>query len=479
MREVRFHNSLSGKKETFTPSDPNKVTVYSCGPTVYNFAHIGNLRAFLFVDLLRRSLKALGYRVDMTMNITDIDDKIIRDSIAQKLTIQEFTAPWIKAFQEDIHTLNIEPLEHYPRATESIESMVEMIRRLQDNGFVYEKDGSLYYSISKFKGYGKLSKIDITGMKSGTRYDTDEYEKDDVRDFVLWKYPKQEGEHSWDTSLGKGRPGWHLECSAMIRDVYHSGVDIHTGGVDLLFPHHENEVAQSEGAYPGESFVKYWLHSEHLLVDGEKMSKSKGNFFTLRDLLEKVKPSEIVSHAKSIRYLLISSHYRTKLNFSISRLEEAKTSVARFQNCIDRLLEELEKFQVKAPIQSIDLGGEFQNWWEECLDSLADDLNISKFLANSFDAIKRINSALDSGEWKKENLQQSLEFLRRIDSILGVLHFQKEEISADEHIDDLVLQRQEARKNKDFAKADQIRDQLQSMGIVLEDTKDGLRWRRK
>lgn len=262
------------------------MTVYSCGPTVYNFAHIGNLRAFLFVDVLRRSLKLLGYGVDMTMNITDIDDKIIRDSISSQKSIQEFTTPWTEAFFEDLKTVSAEFLEHYPKATESIPEMIEIIQRLQNQGLVYEKDGNLYFSIQKFEGYGKLSKIDTSGMKTGTRYDTDEYEKEDVRDFVLWKSPKLKGEASWKTLVGIGRPGWHLECSAMIRKVYGSGVDIHTGGVDLLFPHHENEIAQSEGAFPEESFVKTWLHSEHLLVEGQKMSKSKGNFYTLRDLVQ-------------------------------------------------------------------------------------------------------------------------------------------------------------------------------------------------
>ncbi len=469
MKIVRFHNSLTGNKETFTPEISSSVKIYSCGPTVYNYAHIGNLRAFLFVDILRRTLKALGYNLDMTMNITDIDDKIIRESMAVGKDIREFTKPWIEAFEEDLKTLNMEKLEHYPRATDSVPAMVEIIKNLQNKGLVYEKDGSLYYSISKFKNYGKLSKIDVSGMKTGTRYDTDEYEKDDVRDFVLWKFPKLEGEPSWDTDLGPGRPGWHLECSAMIRDVYHSGVDIHTGGVDLTFPHHENEIAQSEGAYPEEVFVKYWLHSEHLLVNGEKMSKSKGNFFTLRDLLEEG------ADPKSVRFLLISAHYRTKLNFTKERLEEAEQSVTRIQNCVNRLLEaegnsvgSSEEKEIFSPTR-----------WEEFLDSLADDLNISKFLASVFEIVKETNQYLDQNRLSSSNIKTALEFFQKIDSILGVLDFELKKEVLDSDIDELVRQRQEARKNRNFAESDRIRDLLNELGIILEDTKDGFRWKRK
>lgn len=469
MKEIRFHNSLSGIKEVFRPEFPDRVRVYSCGPTVYNFAHLGNLRAFLFVDLLRRVLVAFGYKPDMTMNITDIDDKIIRESLAQGKNIREFTEPWVKAFQEDLESLNIQKLEHYPRATDSIPSMVEIIKHLKSHGLVYEKDGSLYYSISKFKNYGKLSKIDISGMKTGTRYDTDEYDKDDVRDFVLWKFPKQDGEPSWETEIGSGRPGWHLECSAMVRDVYGSGVDIHTGGVDLTFPHHENEIAQSEGAYPEESFVKYWLHSEHLLVNGEKMAKSKGNFFTLRDLIKEG------AEPRNIRFLLLSAHYRSKLNFTKERLEEAAQSVSKIQNCINRLLEELSKFgKTFQPQTNVEVAT-----WDEFLDSLADDLNISKFLASVFELVKDSNQYLDQNAPDENEIIKRLDLFYKIDSILGVLTFEKKVEVLDSEIDELVRQRQEARKNKNFAEADRLRDKLNELGIILEDTKEGLRWKRK
>ncbi|TGM57939.1 cysteine--tRNA ligase [Leptospira adleri] len=472
MIEVYFHNSLTGKKEKFSPVDPDRgVTVYSCGPTVYNYAHIGNLRAFLFVDFLRRSLKLLGYKVNMTMNITDIDDKIIRDSIASKKSIQEFTKPWTDAFFEDLKTVHAEILEHYPKATESIPEMIEIIQKLKSKGLVYEKDESLYFSIQKFENYGKLSKIDTSGMKTGTRYDTDEYEKEDVRDFVLWKSPKVEGEASWNTEIGTGRPGWHLECSAMIRKVYHGGVDIHTGGVDLLFPHHENEIAQSEGAFPEETFVGTWLHSEHLLVDGQKMSKSKGNFYTLRDLVQKgIDP-------KTIRFLLISNHYRSKLNFSTDRLDESANSIRKMQNCLDRLLNEEPEYQILSEFQ-------FKNpavltWKKEIEESLADDLNIAKVLAVVFESLKQINSLLDAGKVSSEEKKEFIQLFAWFDRLFDVLSFESKKDLVDSEIDSLIEERQLARKNKDFARSDAIRDQLLAQGIVIEDTKDGLRWRRK
>ncbi|WP_061218300.1 cysteine--tRNA ligase [Leptospira weilii] len=472
MIEIQFYNSLSGKKEKFSPANPHRVTVYSCGPTVYNFAHIGNLRAFLFVDVLRRSLKLLGYGVDMTMNITDIDDKIIRDSISSQKSIQEFTTPWTEAFFEDLKTVSAEFLEHYPKATESIPEMIEIIQRLQNQGLVYEKDGNLYFSIQKFEGYGKLSKIDTSGMKTGTRYDTDEYEKEDVRDFVLWKSPKLKGEASWETLVGIGRPGWHLECSAMIRKVYGRGVDIHTGGVDLLFPHHENEIAQSEGAFPEESFVKTWLHSEHLLVEGQKMSKSKGNFYTLRDLVQQgLDP-------KAIRFLLISAHYRSKLNFSTDRIAEASANIRKIQNCLDRLLD-LE------PNVKIDSIFTFtlpltQTWKKEFEESLADDLNISKALAVVFESLKQINSLLDTNQTDSKQRVEFIQILAYYDRIFGILNFESsKDPLIDSEIDSLIEERQTARKNKDFARSDAIRDQLLAQGILIEDTKDGVRWRRK
>ncbi|MCB1158675.1 MAG: cysteine--tRNA ligase [Leptospiraceae bacterium] len=467
--EVKFFNSQTKEKEVFQPDDPKNVKIYSCGPTVYNFNHIGNFRSYIFVDTLRRSLKLLGYGINHTMNITDIDDKIIQHSIDKGVSIEEFTAPWVQAFFEDLETLQIDKVEHYPRATEHIPGMLELVTNLQKNGYTYEKEGSLYYSIKNFSSYGKLSKVDTAGIKSGTRYDADEYEKDDVRDFVLWKAPKLEKEKSWETPFGKGRPGWHLECSAMIRQIYQSGIDIHTGGIDLLFPHHENEIAQSEAAYPGESFVNLWMHCEHLLVDNTKMSKKLGNFYTLRDLIAKG------YSPKAIRYLLLSFHYRTKLNFSLSRIEEAEKSIERIQNTLNRILEKtgLEEALSSHP-ESYALAG-----YQSFLESLADDLNVPKALGEIFEFCRQVNADLDAHKINPEEAKDIQAYFSRINDLLALLSFQKEKAELlDSEIEDLIQKRVEARKAKNFQLADEIRDSLKEKGIILEDTKEGLKWKR-
>jgi cysteinyl-tRNA synthetase len=466
-RSVSFFNSYTSKKELFNPEDPNRVRIYSCGPTVYNLNHIGNLRSYLFVDVLRRTLKLLGYGLDQTMNITDIDDKIIKESIEKKISIEDFTAPWIEAFFQDLKTLHIQKLEHYPRATESIEEMMEIIDRLKQNGYVYEKEGSIYFSISHFKEYGNLSKIDKSGLMSGARYDADEYQKDDLRDFVLWKSPKVEGEKFYDTRYGRGRPGWHLECSAMIRKVYGKGIDIHTGGIDLLFPHHENEIAQSKGAYPNEKFVNVWLHCEHLLVEGQKMSKSLGNFFTLRDLIDKgISPI-------SIRFLYLTFHYRTKLNFSLQRLEEANKSYQKIQNTLDRILESTEIKDIpELPL------GYAKNSYDEFLDALSDDLNTPKALGHIFEFLKWVNSALDKDLLSDENKKDILAYFTKINELLDVLVFEKSSLE-DIEIESIIEERKKAKQEKNFKRADEIRDILQEKGIIIEDTKTGVKWKRK
>lgn len=468
-KDIYFYNSLSGKKEKFEPVDKNNVKIYSCGPTVYNYNHIGNFRSYLFVDVLRRTLKLLGYHLDQTMNVTDIDDKIIRESIARAIPIEEFTKPWKEAFFSDLKTLEVDSVEHYPQATESVEEMLKIIDRLKERGLAYEKEGSIYFSISHFEGYGKLSKIDTTGMMSGARYDADEYDKDNARDFVLWKAPKEEKEKSWETRHGKGRPGWHLECSAMIRQIYGSGIDIHTGGIDLLFPHHENEIAQSVGAFPNESFVKYWLHCEHLLVDGQKMSKSLGNFYTLRDLLNKG------FDPKPIRYLLLSYHYRTKLNFSLSRIEESEKAINRIQNSLERVVELLNYEILESEPTSC-----AKEAYHKFLSALSDDLNTPEALASVFEFLPTINSGLDKNLWSREELLDISAYFYKINMLLAVLDFSKKQSSeADTEIEEMVQKRQEAKKAKDFATADQIRNELLSRGIILEDTKTGVKWKRK
>ncbi len=479
----KFYNTKTAKKEEFIPSNPNEVKIYSCGPTVYNFAHIGNIRSFLFVDVLRRALKLGGFHLNQTMNITDIDDKIIREAIAGGVSVEEFTKPWTDAFFEDLKSLNIQSLEHYPKATESIGDMISIVGKLKEKGLAYEKDGSLYYSIQKFSKYGNLSHIDVSGMKSGARYDADEYEKEDVRDFVLWKNRKTEGEKAWESELGIGRPGWHLECSAMIRKIYNSGIDIHTGGIDLLFPHHENEVALSEGAFPEETFVGTWLHCEHLLVDGEKMSKSKGNFYTLRDILAKG------YDVKQIRYHLISAHYRSKLNFSLKKLDESKQALERLQNTLFRIMSVLDFNWDKLDSSQSDLLRDkikterIRSFVNDFEAAVADDLNIPKALAAIFDFVREVNSGLDSNAWDNNNLTEMIYSFQVFDQILGLLSFEKplETIDANDktNIEEKIAERIMAKQNKDFAKADSIRKELLEQGIQLLDNKDGTTsWKR-
>lgn len=469
--KVQFYNSLSRSKQEFVAENPQRIKIYSCGPTVYNYNHIGNFRSYMFVDVLRRSLKLLGYQLEQTMNITDIDDKIIKNSIASQQSVEQFTAKWIKVFFEDLDTLNIERVEHYPRATESIDAMLELMERLEKNGYTYSKDGNLYYSIKKFSEYGALSRIDTSGMVSGTRYDTDEYEKDDIRDFVLWKAPKEKNEKTWMTRFGQGRPGWHLECSAMIQKIYQSGVDIHTGGIDLLFPHHENEIAQSQAAYPKQDFVKYWLHCEHLLVDGQKMAKSQGNFYTLRDLLTRgYRPS-------AIRYLLLSFHYRTKLNFSLSRLVEAEKAIEKLQNTLTRLLQQLD-YQIRDGIPQKYANRAYQDF----LAALADDLNVPKALGEVFEFGKTINQDLDNQKLTEEDLYDSVAYFQRVNDLLAVLDFQRGDENLElsvEEIEQLIEERQKAKDQRDYATSDKIRDELLAKGIVLQDSKTATTWKKK
>src|SRR5271168_1082778 len=371
MTEIRLHNTLTNGLQPLDPVHPGEVRIYTCGPTVYASAHIGNFRTFIFQDVLRRFLLARGYRVLQVMNVTDVDDRIIRGAAHAGLGIREYTEKYIQAFLEDIDALHIQMPEELVRATDHIEDMVALIEKLREKGLTYNSEGSIYFRISKFPAYGRLSRIDVAGMQAGARVDVDQYEKDDARDFALWKAPKP-GEHFWETRIGPGRPGWHIECSAMAMKYLGETLDIHTGGVDLAFPHHENEIAQSEGA-TGKQFVHYWMHAEHLLVDHEKMSKSLGNFYTLRDLFAKgFKPS-------SIRYLLASVPYRRQLNFTMDGLQQAASSVERLRNFAARV--RAEKFPAGASPQAA-RAAEAVAQFEA---GLADDLNTAQALAAVFD----------------------------------------------------------------------------------------------
>ncbi len=461
---LSFKNTLTRRTEEFVPISEGRVGLYTCGPTVYNYAHIGNLRTFLFEDILRRTLGLFGLEVTQVMNLTDVDDKTIRGASEAGVSLRDYTDRYIEAFFEDLDTLRVERAEHYPRATEYVPHMVDLIRRLEERGHTYRSEGSIYYRITTFPEYGKLSGVRPEANIAGARVDVDEYEKEDARDFVLWKAAKP-GEPSWDTELGPGRPGWHVECSAMSTALLGETFDIHTGGVDNIFPHHENEIAQSEGA-TGRPFVRYWLHAEHLVVEGEKMAKSKGNFFTLRDLLERdIDPV-------AIRYLLISVPYRQKLNFTFDGLHAASQAVERLGNTLRRL--------AHAPDASGEGGLPAETVHEFRRDfrsALADDLNTARALGALHTVLRAVNTALD-GSGISSGVRGELDTaLAEADRVLGLGpdHEAPGEIDAAE-IERLIAERKEARSTRDFARADAIRDQLTARGIVLEDTPHGTVW---
>ena len=479
MGEILFQNTLSGRKEPFTTLHEGEVRMYTCGPTVYDFAHIGNFRTFVFQDVLRRFLRSRGYTVRQVMNLTDVDDRIILNSQAAGIGIREYTDKYIAAFLDDMRTLNLETPETMARATDNIDAMVSLVATLMERSYAYRSDGSIYYRIAKFPGYGKLSKVSFSGIQAGARVDVDRYEKDDARDFALWKEHKP-GEHFWETSIGPGRPGWHIECSAMAMKYLGPTLDIHTGGVDLVFPHHENEIAQSEAA-TDKPFVRFWLHAEHLFVNGEKMSKSVGNFYTLRDLFGRgYRPS-------AIRFLLASVPYRRQLNFTFDGLVQASNSVERLQNFVDRLKNE------KLPEKSATAFGERIAEAERQFEAgLEDDLNTAQALAAVFDLVREVNSAIDRGEFSAAEAPSVLKFVEHFDGIFAVMSGDDAAKLAelgyavasaelgDEEIEAKVAERQEARKRRDFATSDRVRDELSGHGIILEDLKDGtVRWKRK
>jgi cysteinyl-tRNA synthetase len=463
---LRFYNTLTQQVEPFVPLHDNVVRMYTCGPTVYNFVHIGNLRTFTFQDLLRRWLRARGYQLDHVMNITDVEDKIIRNAAAEHKTIAEYTAVYTQAFFDDIATLRLEQPERWVKATEHIDDMAAAIEKLRDRGFTYLSDGSVYYRIANFPSYGKLSHNDFSGIRSGARVDVDEYDKADARDFVLWKAQK-DGEPAWETPLGPGRPGWHIECSVMAMKYLGETLDIHTGGVDLTFPHHENEIAQSE-ALTGKPFVRFWLHAEHLSIDGQKMAKSLGNFYTLRDVLAMGYTPE------QIRYQLAAVPYRKKLNFTFDGLKAAATSIDRLRNYKLRL--ETAKLADGTNEKLVARTDAATKAFDEALD---DDLNTAEALAAAFEYIRDTNTAMDAGEFLSGNTPGAFEFLNHFDSVFDVL---KPSSSADglsdADVEAKVAERNAAKKSKDFARADQVRKDLAAEGIILEDTKEGVRWKR-
>jgi cysteinyl-tRNA synthetase len=458
-------NTLTRRLEEFSPLDQTTVRMYACGPTVYDTGHIGNFRTFVAVDLLRRYLKYLGYQVHHVMNITDVEDKIIRDLRTSGKSLRDHTDYYVAQFLTDLDRLNIERPEVLPRATDHIPEMAVLLERLAARGHTYDADGSLYFSIATFPGYGKLSGIKIEGNVSGARVDQDVYEKADARDFVLWKAPKDDDEPRWPTPFGPGRPGWHLECSAMSMKYLGESFDIHCGGVDLIFPHHENEIAQSEAA-TGKPFVRHWFHCEFLLVEGEKMAKSKGNVYTLSQLLDKGHSPD------AIRFLLLSAPYNTQLNFTFDGLRGAESAIERIRNLRRRLRDIPAE-----PVAETAAAGVIERARAGFETAMNNDLNTSEALAAVFEMVRELNSAIDAGEIDSRSAAAALELLARFDSVLGVLGPEQTEF-IDPEIESLIEQRNEARRSRDFSRADQIRDDLAARGIVLEDTPQGTRWKR-
>ena len=465
---LRIYNTLSGQLEEFRPLVEGEVKFYYCGPTVWDYGHIGNFRSAIAADVIRRYLKFKGFRVMQVMNLTDVDDRIITKAAENNQTLDDYTAKYIEAFWEDFDALGCQRPEVAPRATRHINEMSDLIDRLEKNNHAYRSDGSIYYRITSFPEYGKLSKINFAGNVAGAseRIDTDKYEKEDARDFALWKAPNDQNEPAWEAIVGRGRPGWHIECSAMSMKYLGETFDLHLGGIDLVFPHHENEIAQSEGA-TGKQFVRYWFHFEHLKVEGETMSKSKGNYYTFRDLTAKgFTPA-------GVRYFLLSVPPRKQLNFTFDALRGAEKTVTSLRDFRARLREARTEAGRDEGISAIT-----RKALAEFEAGMDDDLNTSVALAAIHDLTREINKPLARGNLREDNQGEILDAINRFDSVLGVFGEAQVEMLDDE-IQKLIDQRQEARHRRDFRRADEIRDELANRNIILEDTKDGVRWKRK
>ncbi len=491
---LELFNTLSGKVERLEPVGAPALRMYACGPTIYDYGHIGNFRTFLHVDVLRRFLRLQGMAVEHVMNVTDVDDKIIRNAVAAKQPIGEYTARFERAFFEDMAALGIERPEHVPRATEHIPEMVTLIEQLAAKEIAYQtEDGSWYFRIARFEGYGKLSKKNLEGMEDGARVDSDEYEKEVVRDFALWKAVKGD-EPSWQTALGAGRPGWHIECSAMATGILGESFDLHAGGEDLMFPHHENEIAQSESA-SGHTFARHWMHVRFLLVEGKKMSKSLGNFYTLRDLLLKG------HRASAVRYLLLSVPYRHQMNFTFEALAAATNAIERLRTFHQRML----RGGFAAGVVDAAVTAATAKAASEFTAALANDLNTAEASAAISEMVRAANSAADAGTLGAKNVAEVLRVLALFDGVFAVLEDRDAELTraalawaeaegrmkdaapelvaklalSDDTIDALVEERTQAKKTRNFARADAIRAELLAKGVVIEDSKDGVRWKRK
>lgn len=467
---MKLYNTLSKAKEDFVPIEEGKVKMYVCGPTVYNYIHIGNARPMIVFDTVRRYFEYKGYEVNFVSNFTDVDDKIIKKAIEEGVTAEEISKRYIKECKHDMDGMNVKPATKHPLATEEIGGMVEMIQTLIGKGYAYEKNGTVYFRTRRFKDYGKLSHKNLDDLQSGGRslLVTGEDEKEDPLDFVLWK-PKKEGEPAWESPWGEGRPGWHIECSEMSKKYLGEQIDIHAGGEDLVFPHHENEIAQSEAAN-GREFAKYWMHNAFLNIDNRKMSKSLGNFFTVREISEKY-------DLQVLRFFMLSAHYRSPLNFSAELMDAARTGLERIRNAADNLkfLRENAKLKemTEAEKEKLDRAGEYVRGFEKAMD---DDFNTADAIASIFELVKYSNTTADE-ESSAEYLESLLGLIVKLSDVLGIQAEKEEEILADD-IEALIEERQEARKARDFARADEIRDELLAKGIILEDTREGVKWKK-
>lgn len=469
--QLKLYNTESKEKETLYSQSGSKIRLYTCGPTIYDFAHIGNFRTYVFEDLLRRTLTFFGFEVEQAMNLTDIDDKTLRGAIAKKISLKEYTEPFRIAFFEDLEALNIQKAEHYPAATDYIPEMIQIIQRLMQQGHAYaSSNGSIYFSIRSFPKYGRLSHLCMSDLKANAsgQNEADEYDKENISDFVLWKAydPERDGQIYWESPFGKGRPGWHIECSAMAMQILGESIDIHCGGVDNLFPHHENEIAQSE-CFSGHQFVRYWMHAEHLLVDHKKMSKSLGNFYTLRDLLKKGYTGP------EVRYLLLSTHYRTQLNFTLASLDAARSSLQRIEDLVLRL-QQIQQTKSEFAIEPL-----LEKSLIRFKTALADDLNISAALASLFDLVRELNILCDEKKLSSEDAQKALQLFRDWEGVLGVLPLQKKEEEIPADLLQMLQKREQARRDRNWALSDQMRDAIHQRGYLIEDTPQGGRLKKR
>lgn len=460
---MKIYNTMTRKKEEFVPMEEGKVKMYVCGPTVYNFFHIGNARPFVVFDTMRKYLEFRGNTVEFVQNFTDVDDKIINKAREDGVTAPEISEKYIEEYYKDAASLNVKKATVHPKVSETIQDIIAFVKELEDKGYAYQVDGDVYYSTRKFRGYGKLSGQNIDDLEAGARIMIEEKKKDPL-DFALWKARKEPDEIAWESPWGMGRPGWHIECSTMSRKYLGDTIDIHAGGQDLTFPHHENEIAQSE-AHNDKPFANYWMHNGYITIDNEKMSKSKGNFFTVRDILEKYS-------GEVIRFFLLSGQYRSPINFSEDLMEQAKNSLGRMENAKENLQFLIEKSQGEisdAEAKNLEI---FDKYRRQFIEAMDDDLNTADAISAMFELITAINTAVKDG-CSKAFAEKSLDKLMELANVLGILQ-QEEKAGIDDDIQELIAQRQEARKNKDYARADEIRNQLAAQGITLKDTPQGV-----